>query len=85
MSQSGPRLLLAVEDSGPGIPTSMRDKVFEAGYTTHAISAGGWVGPHRGLGLSICRAIVEAAGEPFGCAERRGGGARFEIELPIDS
>ena len=44
---------------------------------------GGWVGIHRGLGLSITRSIVEAAGGSIHAANRTPAGARFEIVLPV--
>lgn len=58
------RLVLAVDDTGPGIAESKLEKIFESGFTTHARSAapGGWPSAHRGLGLAITRSIVEAAG-----------------------
>lgn len=83
-AQDGPTwLALTVDDTGPGIPARMREKVFEAGYTTHAVASGGWTAPHRGLGLAICRALVESAGGHMRAASRRAPGARFLIELPV--
>jgi signal transduction histidine kinase len=83
----GPQwLALTIEDSGPGIPCKPVDKIFEAGYSTRATGSsanGGWPAAHRGLGLSISRSVVEAAGGRI-CAENlHPSGARFEIELPI--
>jgi signal transduction histidine kinase len=43
----------------------------------------GWVGAHRGLGLSITRSIVEAAGGCMHAVRPAATGARFEIELPV--
>jgi signal transduction histidine kinase len=90
-----PALLLTVEDSGPGIDPSQLEAIFEPGFTTntHAKEASGtkpaaWPAAHRGLGLFICRSIVEAAGGRM-LAGNRGrmgelpGGARIEIELPV--
>jgi signal transduction histidine kinase len=81
-------LTLTVEDNGPGIPLKALDKIFDSGYTTRSISAsrhGGWPASHRGLGLSITRSIVEAAGGRIHAANRAPAGARFEIELPLRS
>ena len=76
-------LHLAVTDDGPGIPAALVDKVFESGYSTHtAGSSEGWAGAHRGLGLTITRSIVEAAGGRIRAVSGAGTGARFEIELP---
>jgi signal transduction histidine kinase len=66
-------LSLSVEDSGTGIPEESLEKIFLAGYSTHPITiygldsssnpaASAWPVRHRGLGLSIVRSIVSAAG-----------------------
>ena len=81
-------LTLTVEDDGPGIPKKALDKVFESGYSTRAGGAfrhGGWPASYRGLGLSITRSIVEAAGGSIQASNRAPTGARFEIELPARS
>lgn len=83
------RLLLAVEDNGPGIPEGWLDRIFEPDFTArsrHAASKGGWPAEHRGLGLAIVRSIVEIAGGRITASNRTGtAGARFEIELPMRS
>ena len=88
-------LSLTVEDSGPGIPREALGRVFEAGFTTRAaavaqgnVPGSGWPSAHRGLGLSISRSIVEAAGGRIYATNREGPGApgrgaRIEIILPI--
>jgi len=93
-------LLITMEDSGPGIPPHALDRVFEAGFSTlSALSASeGWPATHRGLGLSITRSILEAAGGRISasngdCAatrlsqaslsQARLSGARLSIELPV--
>jgi signal transduction histidine kinase len=80
-------LALAIEDNGPGIPAEALEKVFETGYTAsgrNGSSTSGWLATRRGLGLAICRSIVEAAGGRICAAQRpQGHGARFEIELPV--
>jgi signal transduction histidine kinase len=79
-------LSLAIEDNGPGIPRRALDKIFESGYTTRRKASafdGAWPAAHRGLGLSITRSIVEAAGGRIHAANRTQAGARFEIELPV--
>jgi len=82
---AAPWLALTVEDNGPGIPRRALDRIFDSGFTTRsgASSAGGWPPPHRGLGLSITRSIVEAAGGSIHAANRTQNGARFEIDLPV--
>jgi signal transduction histidine kinase len=78
-------LALTVEDSGPGIPKKALEKIFESGYSTRAgggFRHGGWPASHRGLGLSITRSIVEAAGGSIHAENRAPAGACFKIELP---
>ena len=79
-------LSLTIEDNGPGIARKALDKIFEAGYSTRLSGPstnGGWPATHRGLGLSITRSIVEAAGGRIHAANRARGGARLKIELPV--
>jgi len=60
-----------VEDDGPGIPESVRETVFDPGYTTGREGVG--------LGLSIVESAVEAHGWQIEATESTIGGARFEI------
>jgi signal transduction histidine kinase len=81
-------LVLTVDDTGPGIAPENLERIFEAGFTTHSAGAdregdGGWPATHRGLGLAITRSVIETAGGQIRAVNREGGGARFEIELPI--
>jgi len=72
-------LSIAVADRGPGIPEDMRQKIFDKFFRIHAESAQSGVG----LGLSICRAIVEAHGGEIIVTDRNGGGTVFQFHLPI--
>jgi signal transduction histidine kinase len=79
-------LSLTVDDNGPGIQQKALEMIFDSGYSTHSSGSArpsGWAASHRGLGLSITRSIVEAAGGSIHAANRATGGARFEIELPV--
>lgn len=82
-------IVLSVTDNGPGIPESLRDQIFETGFSTRAdtrTSTHNWPAPRRrGLGLSIVRNLVEAAGGTVHVAPAQTRGARFEIHLPITS
>jgi signal transduction histidine kinase len=79
------RLLLTIDDSGPGILLGMLDSIFEAGFSTQTASSrnGGWPAAHRGLGLSISRSVIESAGGCIRAVNRTPAGARLEIELPV--
>lgn len=75
-------VLLTVTDNGPGIPESLRAQIFALGFTTRGQT--GWSAPRRrGLGLSIVRNLVEAAGGSVIALAAPGAGARFEIRLPL--
>jgi two-component system, OmpR family, sensor kinase len=77
---AGGRVRLVVEDNGPGIPEDQRERVFERFHRTD--QARDRVSGGAGLGLSIVRAIAQAHGGRVRATARRGGGARFELELP---
>jgi two-component system cell cycle sensor histidine kinase/response regulator CckA len=76
-------VLLTVEDNGSGIPTEFLERVFDAGFTTHVRGKAWPESQHRGLGLSIVRQLVEAAGGTVRAITSPVNGARFEIELPL--
>jgi len=77
LGEASDRVMLIVEDNGPGIPVDLKDKVF-APYFTTKHSKGG-----TGLGLAIVHRIVSDHGGRIAVAEAPGGGARFAIELPL--
>jgi len=85
VSDDPERLLLTIDDSGPGIPKEALDCIFEAGFSTQPPSPGngGWPAAHRGLGLSITRSIIESAGGRIRAVNRSPAGASLEIELPV--
>ncbi len=85
VSAGGRTVVLAVEDNGPGISAEALETVFEPGYTTKPDGAakGNWPTRHQGLGLSIVRSTVEAAGGEIHAEAGSQGGARFVIELPV--
>ena len=68
-----------VADHGPGIPAGQEKRIFDKFYRVDAGSGGG-----VGLGLAICRGIVMAHGGQLSVENRRGGGAEFRFQLPID-
>lgn len=76
------RLLVTVEDEGPGIPPEALETIFQRFYTQRP--AGAAFGTHSGLGLAIVRQIVSAHGGTIHAENRHpeGSGARFVVELP---
>jgi PAS domain S-box-containing protein len=69
------RLVVDVMDSGVGISADNADKMFNAFFTT---KSGG-----MGMGLSICRSIIEAHGGRLSATNNAGPGARFQFTLPL--
>ena len=69
------RVLVTVTDSGVGISAENTDRLFNAFFTTK--SSG------MGMGLSICRSIIEAHGGRMSTADNVGPGARFQFILPL--
>src|SRR6266850_226444 len=67
---------VAVRDSGPGLDAKNADRVFDAFYTTKPQGLG--------MGLAICRSIVEAHGGRLWAAPNDGRGATFQFVLPVD-
>jgi signal transduction histidine kinase len=64
-----------VEDTGPGIPEAHLDRLFESFFSTKEDG--------MGIGLAICRSIVEAHGGRIAAENLPGGGARFRFTLPV--
>jgi two-component system, OmpR family, sensor histidine kinase KdpD len=71
---------VAVEDRGPGLPPGRESAIFDKFTRGERESAV----PGVGLGLAICRAIVEAHGGKIHAQNRDGGGARFVFTLPAE-
>jgi PAS domain S-box-containing protein len=66
--------VVAVQDSGPGLGAAMLEQVFESFYTTKPSGLG--------LGLSICRSIIEAHGGRLWASVNKQRGATFQFTLP---
>jgi len=73
--QDGSAVAIVVTDTGPGIPPEYLPRIFEAGFSTRDGSPG--------LGLAVCRKIVEQHGGTITAASRPGCGARFTLTFPL--
>jgi PAS domain S-box-containing protein len=71
------RVLLEVNDTGPGIPSEIQGRIFEPFFTTKPPGQG------TGLGLSLCQGIIEDHGGSIRVESRPGHGATFLVELPV--
>jgi two-component system sensor kinase FixL len=72
---------ISVADRGPGLPAEVREKLFQPFVTTKSSGLG--------VGLSVCRAIVEAHGGMLSAEDNPGGGTVFRFtvrrEVPVDT
>ncbi len=73
---------LVVEDRGPGVPTEMRERIFQPFARGEHKATDRAVGTGVGLGLAICKRIVAGHHGAITVEDRDGGGARFVVTLP---
>jgi two-component system sensor histidine kinase ChvG len=76
----GGRCRVIVADRGPGIPEAHLARVFDRFFSYRP---GGGRGEHLGLGLAIAKQVVGSYGGTIAARNRDGGGALFEVELPV--
>ena len=71
------QLRIIVHDSGPGIPDEVRSRIFDPFFTTKPAGGG------TGIGLAVCRGIVEAHDGTITAGAAPGGGASLVVTLPV--
>jgi signal transduction histidine kinase len=69
-------VVIRVIDNGEGIPPNLMDQIWEPFFTTKGEEG-------TGLGLEICRRIIEAHGGRITCDSKTGQGTTFTIRLPL--
>jgi signal transduction histidine kinase len=74
---SVPMLIVEIADDGPGIPDELKDRVFNAFFTTKAQGSG--------LGLAIVRKIIDAHDGRIDVTSSSGKGTRFTVTLPVSA
>ncbi len=74
---SGCTAVISVNDTGPGIDARQAARIFEPGFSTRPGSPG--------LGLAVCRKIVEQHGGSLAASNRAGSGASFALLLPLEN
>jgi two-component system, NtrC family, sensor kinase len=75
--RDGPRALIEVQDSGPGLSEEVKGRLFEPFFTTKAAGKG------TGLGLAVSQHLVTSMGGKLRADNAPGGGAVFTVEIPI--
>lgn len=80
LEQTGSGIRLAVADNGPGVPYEMREQIFDKFFQAKNQTLKKPVG--TGLGLTICKRIMEMHGGSIGVEDTAGTGACFVIALP---
>lgn len=75
--QTGNEVLWSVTDNGPGVPEDLRSGLFKPTVSTKADG--------MGLGLSICKSIVEAHGGEIGLERANADGATFTFRIPLSA
>jgi signal transduction histidine kinase len=75
LGQDG-QLLISVSDNGVGLPAEKADQIFSAFFTTKPQGSG--------MGLAICRSIVESHSGRLWASPNNGGGATFQFTLPAE-
>jgi signal transduction histidine kinase len=76
-TRSGDEWLIEVNDNGPGIPPEYRERVFDLYSRLHGSER-----PGSGLGLAVCRAVIENHGGTIRVESSRSGGAALRFTLP---
>lgn len=79
LSANGRWLDIVIADNGPGVPDAIAGRIFDPFFTTKAVGQG------TGLGLSVCKSMVEAHGGRLVLEPTPGGGASFRMTLPAQA
>jgi signal transduction histidine kinase len=74
-------LVCSVEDEGPGLTESDREKLFQRGVRLSAEPTGGE--PSTGYGLAVARELIDRLGGDIWCESEAGRGASFSFRLPV--
>jgi len=79
----GEYMLISVADRGPGIPAADVERVFDKFYRVMETQTKATRTTGSGLGLAVCKGLVEAHGGRIWVENRQGGGAIFQFTLPL--
>ena len=73
--EPGEYIELCISDTGVGMPEDVRERAFEPFFTTKENEG-------TGIGLTICRGVIEKCGGSIECESAEGAGTEFVIKLP---
>ena len=73
--RSGNNIIVSITDNGEGIPADMQSKIFTPNFTTKTSGTG--------LGLAMCKSIVEQSGGHIWFDTEPGKGTTFYVQLPL--
>ena len=76
-SRAGPKMEITISDNGTGIPEEDQKKIFDLFYTTKPPGKG------TGLGIPICRNIINKLGGDISFESQEGTGTTFTIRIPV--
>lgn len=71
------KAFLSIQDNGPGISAELQQRIFEPFFTTKPAGVG------TGLGLSLCRSILESHGGTLTVHSQAGEGTEFRLDIPV--
>jgi len=77
----GDQLCLSVSDLGPGVPDTIKERIFERLFL---VEGTGLAHSGRGLGLAFCRLVAQRHGGEIRVEDNQPCGSRFILELPMD-
>jgi two-component system sensor histidine kinase KdpD len=82
--REGQQVKFSVADRGPGIPSTDVERVFDKFYRVQQGQHAASYPMGTGLGLAVCKGLVEAHGGRIWAELREGGGLIVNVELPVD-
>ena len=83
LSYTADQVIFYVRDHGPGVPVAERQLIFERFVRGRDASAGRHAG--SGIGLAVVQSLMQAMGGEVGVEDAPGGGADFQLRVPLVS